>query len=74
MVGETAPLILTAGGAFVLNANPFSGKQDSLPLFVFRLVKSPLPAQIERAWTGALVLIIVVLFVIARLLGRRRRP
>lgn len=74
VVGETAPLILTAGGAFVLNSNPFAGKQDSLPLFVFRLVKSPQTAQIERAWTGALVLIAIVLalFVLARTLGGAR--
>lgn len=73
VIGETAPLILTIGGAFVMNWSPFAGKQDALPLFVFRLIRLPEPAQIQRAWTGALVLLllVLVLFVIARVLGGR---
>ncbi|HEX5616404.1 MAG TPA: phosphate ABC transporter permease PstA [Acidimicrobiia bacterium] len=73
VIGETAPLILTIGGAFVMNANPLEGKQDALPYFVFRLVRLPAEAQIQRAWTGALVLVglVLVLFVIARLIGGR---
>lgn len=73
VIGETAPLILTIGGAFVLNTNPFSGKQDALPYFVYRLVRFPQEAQIARAWTGALVLLllVLVLFVIARAIGGR---
>lgn len=73
VIGETAPLILTIGGAFVINANPFSGKQDSLPYFVYRLVRFPQESQIDRAWTGALVLLmlVLVLFVIARVIGGR---
>jgi len=73
VIGETAPLILTVGGAFVVNTNPFGGKQDALPFFVFRLVRFPQEAQIQRAWTGALVLLILVLvlFVTARMLGGR---
>ena len=73
VIGETAPLILTVGGAFVMNANPLSGKQDALPYFVFRLIRFPQEAQVQRAWTGALVLVIIVLvlFVIARAIGGR---
>lgn len=73
VIGETAPLILTIGGAFVVNSNPLEGKQDALPYFVYRLVRFPQPAQIQRAWTGALVLLFVVLtlFVIARIIGGR---
>jgi phosphate transport system permease protein len=73
-VGETAPLLFTAGGAFEMNWNPLSGEQESLPLFVFRLIRFPQEAQIARAWTGAMVLlfIVLVLFVIARLLGGRQ--
>jgi phosphate transport system permease protein len=73
VIGETAPLILTVGGAFIMNWNPLSGKQDSLPFFVFRLIRFPQEAQIARAWTGALVLLILVLvlFVIARAIGGR---
>ena len=71
VIGETAPLILTVGGAFIMNWNPLSGKQDSLPFFVFRLIRFPQESQIARAWTGALVLMILVLilFVVARAIG-----
>ncbi|NDB05672.1 MAG: phosphate ABC transporter permease PstA [Acidimicrobiia bacterium] len=73
VIGETAPLILTVGGAFIMNWNPLSGKQDSLPFFVFRLIRFPQESQIARAWTGALVLMILVLilFVVARAIGGR---
>ena len=73
VIGETAPLILTVGGAFIMNWNPLAGKQDSLPFFVFRLIRFPQEAQIARAWTGALVLLllVLVLFVIARAIGGR---
>ncbi|HEX2701348.1 MAG TPA: phosphate ABC transporter permease PstA [Acidimicrobiales bacterium] len=72
-VGETAPLLLTAGGSARMHLNPFSGSQDALPLFVYRLVQFPQPAQIDRAWTGALVLlaVVLVLFVAARVIGSR---
>jgi phosphate transport system permease protein len=72
-VGETAPLLFTAGGAFRMAWNPLTERQDSLPLFVYRLIRSPYDAQINRAWTGAMVLLILVLalFVLARYLGGR---
>ncbi len=71
-VGETAPLILTAFGSPLLNANPFVAPQSSLPLFTYQLLRSPQDAQVARAWTGALVLIfiVLVLFTAARILGR----
>ena len=68
IVGETAPLILTALGNTSYNADPFHGKQDALPLFVYRLVRFPQAAAIQRAWTGALVLLD------ARARAVRRRP
>jgi phosphate transport system permease protein len=73
-VGETAPLLFTAGGAFRMAWNPIGDRQDSLPLFVYRLIRSPYDAQIARAWTGAMVLlmIVLVLFVIARVVGGRQ--
>jgi phosphate transport system permease protein len=72
-VGETAPLIMTSFGASLLNWNPLHGAQSSLPLFVYEQIRSPRPAQIQRAWTGALVLIALVLglFSLARYLGYR---
>jgi len=73
IVGETAPLLLTALGNTSYNADPFHGKQDALPTFIYRLVRFPQAASIQRAWTGALVLlmIVLVLFIIARLVGGR---
>ena len=73
-VGETAPMILTAFGARVWNANPFSGAQDDLPLFVYGLIHSSRQSQLDQAWTGALVLVLLVLalFVLARIAGSRR--
>jgi len=73
-VGETAPLLFTAGGAYRMTWNPIGDRQDSLPLFVYRLIRSPYDAQIDRAWTGAMVLlmIVLILFVIARLIGGRQ--
>jgi phosphate transport system permease protein len=61
MVGETAPVILTAGSSSNLNLNPFEGAQSSLPTFVWDLVRVANARQIERAWGGALVLLIIVL-------------
>jgi phosphate transport system permease protein len=72
-VGETAPLLLTAGGEFKMVWNPIGHAQDALPLFVFRLIRQPQQSQIDRAWTGALVLllIVLVLFAVARFIGGR---
>lgn len=74
-VGETAPLLFTSVGASLYNANPFEGQQESLPIFVFRNIRNqPLPTQIDRGFTGAFVLMLVVLtlFGITRLVGRGR--
>jgi phosphate transport system permease protein len=73
-VGETAPILLTAFGASVLNGNPFSGPQQSLPLFVWTDIRShPGSAPYLRAWMAAFVLIVLVfgLFLLARILGSR---
>jgi phosphate transport system permease protein len=79
VVGETAPMILTAFGASTVNANPFRAPQADLPLFVWSLLRVPNSRQVDRAWTGALVLVLLVLalFAVARVVsagGRRRRP
>lgn len=72
--GETAPLIFTAFGYNLMNANPFSGPQESLPLFIYRFIREPLASSVQRGFTGALVLMLLILglFVIARLVGRDR--
>jgi phosphate transport system permease protein len=73
-VGETAPLIFTAFGFDLMNANPFKGPQDSLPLFVYKNILKPSQTSIERAYAGALVLMLLVLglFGLARYIGRDR--
>ncbi len=76
MIGETAPVILTAFGSSSTNTNPFSGAQSSLPLFVYDLIRVPDKTQNDRAWAGALLLLIIVLvaFAVARItLARSER-
>jgi phosphate transport system permease protein len=73
-VGETAPLLFTAFGYQLFNANPFSTQQESLPLFVYRNIQAPAEAARSRGFTGALVLLslVLALFGIARFVGRDR--
>jgi phosphate transport system permease protein len=73
-VGETAPLLFTAFGYRLINSNPFANPQESLPLFVFRSITQPQQSMIDRGFTGALVLMLVVLalFGLARFIGRDR--
>jgi phosphate transport system permease protein len=76
MIGETAPVLLTAFLATATNTNPFSGNQASLPTFVYDLIRVPDKVQNDRAWAGALLLLIIVLvfFAAARLaLARSER-
>ena len=72
-VGETAPVLLTAFGSSSTNWNAMSGPQSDLPLFIYQLLRQPNQNQIDRAWTGALVLVLLVLilFVLARFIGER---
>jgi phosphate transport system permease protein len=72
-IGETAPMLLTAFGADTTNKSPLHGPQDDLPLFVWKLVRSPVPTQVQRGFTGALILVmlIFVLFAIARYVANR---
>ena len=72
--GETAPLLFTAFGYNLMNANPFTGPQESLPLFIYRFIRQPLESSIQRGFAGALVLmaLILVLFAFARFVGRDR--
>ena len=75
-IGETAPLIATAFGSSLMNANPFNGPQAALPLYIFKLLTESSTANVQdRAWTGCLVLmlLVLVLFVIARVVGGRAR-
>lgn len=73
IVGETAPLVLTVFGNAYIHLDPFSGKQDALPLFVYDQAHQAYQPAIDRAWAGALtlILIVVVLYAAARVLTRR---
>jgi phosphate transport system permease protein len=72
-IGETSPVLLTAGFTKYMNTNPFDGPQVSLPLATFDFIKSPEPSEVARGFgTAALLLILVLLlFVIARTIGGR---
>ncbi|MFF2379980.1 phosphate ABC transporter permease PstA [Streptomyces sp. NPDC058108] len=72
-IGETSPVLLTAGFTAALNTDPTSGPMVSLPLAVFNFVKSPQPTMIARGFGAAAVLmaLVLVLFVIARVIGGR---
>jgi phosphate transport system permease protein len=75
VTGETAPLLLTAFGFDSIRTSPFKGQQSGLPLYVFDQATSSARGAVDRAWAAALALILVVvaLYVIARLLTRRNR-
>jgi phosphate transport system permease protein len=72
-IGETAPVLLTAGATNYLNFNPVGGPMMSLPLAAFTLVSSPEPNYIARGFGAAAVLLalVLVLFGTARLIGGR---
>ena len=72
VMGETAPLLLTVFLSQSINWNPFSGPQASLPTFVWDQISRGTDASVDRAWAGALtlILIVVILNLAARLLGR----
>jgi phosphate transport system permease protein len=74
VAGETAPLIFTIGGADKLNLNPFSDYNSALPFYVWKGLTLGTPESIQRAWTGILVLLILVLslFTLSRILGKQR--
>lgn len=70
-IGETAPVLLTAGYTLAFNNNPTHGPMVSLPLAAFTFVSSGEPNLIARGFATAafLLLVVLTLFVIARILG-----
>jgi phosphate transport system permease protein len=62
VAGETAPLLLTMGGADALNLNPFAGNSSAIPFYVWKNFLLGTETAIDRAWSGVLVLMIIVLF------------
>ena len=74
VAGETAPLLLTMGGADALNLNPFDGNSSAIPFYVWKNFLLGTETSIDRAWSGVLVLMIIVLifFSLTRFLSGRK--
>ncbi len=81
VIGETAPILVTAGFATSINYHVFSGWMASLPTFIYTQILNPTspsnpdPSS-QRAWGAALVLIILVMLLNlgARLVARMFAP
>jgi phosphate transport system permease protein len=79
VVGETAPLLITVGITNATNLDPFDGRMATLPVYAYYQLTQPgVPPEfaIDRAWTAALILIMLVmaLNVVARLISRFFAP
>jgi phosphate transport system permease protein len=79
VIGETAPLLITVGITNATNTDPLDGRMATLPVYAYYQLTQPgVPPQngIDRAWTAALVLIVIVLVLnlIARLISRFFAP
>lgn len=81
VIGETAPILVTAGFAIQTNWNVFSGWMMTLPVYIYQQLMRPVaPAapdpSYQRAWAAALVLILLVmaLNLIARLIAQLFAP
>ena len=74
VAGETAPILLLTGGSGTRNYNVFHGSLGSLPNYIWQAFSAGTPESITRAWAGILVLliIVVILFTAARVLGNRK--
>lgn len=74
VIGETAPLLLTSLATNGFAFNPFGGTLGSLPTYTFSLLQYGTEYATARAWSGALVLLVIVfgLFTLARRVGRNK--
>ena len=80
VIGETAPILITAGFADSINFNPFSGRMMTLPVYIYTQYRvglvpcAPTDAyciediNVLRAWAAALTLILIVM--VLNLVGR----
>lgn len=79
IIGETAPLLIIAGFTSSTNFNPFDERMMTLPVFVYTSYANQgadAQAYIDRAWTGALVLMLIVMLLnlFARLVSKFFSP
>jgi phosphate transport system permease protein len=76
VIGETAPLLLIAGATDRTNMNPFDGAMTTLPVLIYgQNVRGDAPAE-AIAWGAAfiLILIVMVLNLVARIVGKIFAP
>ncbi len=75
VIGETAPLLITAGLATQINWNLFDGRMATLPVFAYRQWAAG-GTGVPRAWAAALTLILIVMLLnlVARLVSRWFSP
>jgi phosphate transport system permease protein len=75
--GETAPVLLVAGGNDRIITDPFNGNQSSLSIYIYSQATSAAKGDygLNRAWTAALTLVVLVLAltVAAKLLSTRTK-
>ncbi len=79
VIGETAPLLITAGFTASMNYDLFSGRMQTLPVFTYTQYMNqgiPPEAYVGRAWAAALTLIVIVMLLnlVARLVARVFAP
>lgn len=79
VIGETAPLLVTAGAAQAMNYNLFDGRMQTLPVYTYsQYAFQGIPAQayVDRAWTAALTLIVIVMLLnlVARIVAKVFAP
>lgn len=79
VIGETAPLLIVAGFTASMNYNLFAERMQSLPVFVFTSYSNQgvdTQAYLDRAWAGALTLILIVMLLnlVARIIARAFAP
>lgn len=79
VIGETAPLLIIAGYTASMNYDLTSERMMSLPVFVYTQYANPgsdVQPYLDRAWAGALTLILIVMLLnlIARLIARFFSP
>jgi phosphate transport system permease protein len=79
IIGETAPLLLVVGFTDSINTDLASGRMATLPVFIYSQLQNKgadASAYTDRAWAGALLLIIVVfvLTVSAKAVAARLAP
>lgn len=73
--GETAPLILTAFGNINIVTSLFNTAIGAVPLQIYNGARQPFEPGVERAWGGALALLVLVLLltILARYIGNKFR-